>query len=113
MNLVRQKPLSVHPSLRSVTASKSSNPLIALRPGALNNGRNASTSPIYYPARPSVGPTALVTRYALRSMSTSAPRSEGATADKPKHLNRLSKAKSPYLLQHAENPVRCTTVEVI
>ena len=28
------------------------------------------------------------------------------TGDRPKHLNRLAQAKSPYLLQHAENPVR-------
>jgi len=41
-------------------------------------------------------------------MSSSAPsstaRDKNAT-DKPKHQNRLVNAKSPYLLQHAENPV--------
>ncbi|EPT05702.1 hypothetical protein FOMPIDRAFT_138440 [Fomitopsis schrenkii] len=37
-------------------------------------------------------------------MSTSTAHDEEALG-KPKHLNRLAKAKSPYLLQHAENPV--------
>ncbi|KAH9932270.1 uncharacterized protein B0H18DRAFT_52192 [Fomitopsis serialis] len=42
-----------------------------------------------------------------RDMSSDAPsaaRDKNAT-DKPKHQNRLMNAKSPYLLQHAENPV--------
>lgn len=30
-----------------------------------------------------------------------------------RHLNRLAKAKSPYLLQHAENPVRCISAEIL
>jgi uncharacterized protein YyaL (SSP411 family) len=39
------------------------------------------------------------------STATPARRSESATAESPTHTNRLAQEKSPYLLQHAHNPV--------
>ncbi|TFY61305.1 hypothetical protein EVJ58_g4591 [Rhodofomes roseus] len=41
----------------------------------------------------------------MSSDAPSAARDRNAADNKPKHQNRLVNAKSPYLLQHAENPV--------
>lgn len=38
--------------------------------------------------------------------AAAAPAGPGSGGGEPKHTNRLAQEESPYLLQHAHNPVR-------
>lgn len=96
MHFIRRQSLSTHPRLRFATAF---HPSALSRLGAPAAARNSYTDTPRGPTQSFLGAAPPATNGQLRSMSTS-------TQDKPKHLNRLAQAKSPYLLQHAENPVR-------
>ncbi len=45
-------------------------------------------------------------RTAARAAATSSSGGDGAAMQAPKHINRLATEQSPYLRQHAHNPVR-------
>lgn len=92
---------------------RSSFALLGGRPGAVAVGSTTATTPSSLLFNPGIGASAVSGRVCFRASSISEARmAGGGTTDgeagsaSHKHTNRLAKEQSPYLLQHAHNPVR-------
>lgn len=110
MHFIRPPSLSARLRLCPGTASKTLHLSAISRPGALTAARNIGTDIPHSPARHPLSPTLPASTDISRSMLTRSAH-DGEAFHQPKHLNRLAKAKSLYLLQHAENPVRRAVVQ--